>query len=144
MDLKDFVASTLTQITQGVSEAQSVVRSSGGLVNPAMTGVVNRESYFGSVETGQHVFLVDFDVAVVASEATGTHAGAKLEVASILSLGVGGKSDAATQSTSRIKFKVPIALPVDAEAKRALDERLRREQAESDAAIARHNRGERI
>lgn len=144
MDLKEFVKATLTQVAEGVSEAQSSVRAVGGYINPAMVGVASREGYLGSVETGQHVFLVDFDVAVTVAEDTGTHANAKLEVASLFSLGVGGKSGDSAQSTSRVKFKVPLALPVDPEAKRNMDERHRREKAESDAAIVRMNKGERI
>lgn len=144
MDLKEFVSSTLTQISQGVSDTQGSVRSLGGLVNPAMTGALNRESYFGHVGTGEHVFLVDFDVAIVVSEATGTNAGAKREVASFFRLDAGGKSDATTHSTSRIRFKVPGRLPVDPETRRALDERLQREKAESDAVVSRYNRENRI
>jgi hypothetical protein len=144
MDLKQFVNETLTQIAQGVSEAQTSVRSVGGFVNPALRGVVNRESYFGSVETGQHVFLVEFDVAVTVAKGKGTNAGAKLEVASFLSLGAGGKSNEETQSTSRVKFKVPIALPVDPEAKRAMDQEIQQEKDEAAAAMARHSESDRI
>jgi len=142
MDLKQFVTETLVQIAQGVSEAQTAVRDVGGFANPALRGVAGRESYWGSLETGHHVFLVDFDVAITVAKGKGTNAGAKLEVTSIFSLGAGGKSSEETQSTSRVKFKVPMALPVDFETKRNMDQEIQQEKAEAKAIAAKLRRQE--
>lgn len=119
MELKEFVRESLKQIVEGVSEAQKPVRDHGGYVNPTVLPRGKSESHFGEfLPSGQQVFLVEFDVAVTVNEQTGTHAEAKLQVASILSLGAGGKSGDLLQTIQHIKFKVPLALPLDETAKR--------------------------
>lgn len=114
MDLKEFVRETLVQIATGVKDAQSEVRAMGGIVNPATQNPsTSGNSYFASVDELHHVFLVDFDVAVTVAENTGTNAQAKLNVATILSLGAGGQSANSSAASNRLTFKVPLALPLD-------------------------------
>lgn len=114
MDLKEFVRETLVQIAAGVKDAQSEVRTLGGIVNPATQNPsTSGSSYFASVDDLHHVFLVDFDVAVTVAENTGTNAHAKLNVATILTLGAGGQSANSSAATNRLTFKVPLALPLD-------------------------------
>jgi len=114
MDLKEFVKETLVQITAGVRDAQGEVRSLGGIVNPAtLSRTDGAGSYFSTIDDVHHVFLVDFDVAVSVTENTGTNAGAKLNVATFLTLGAGGQSANSSAATNRLTFKVPLALPLD-------------------------------
>lgn len=114
MDLKEFVRETLVQIATGVKDAQGDVRALGGIVNPATQNPSKSgNSYFSSIDDLHHVFLVDFDVAVTVAESAGTNAQAKLNVATILSLGIGGQSANSSAATSRLNFKVPLALPLD-------------------------------
>lgn len=114
MDLKEFVREALVQIATGVKDSQSDVRALGGTVNPATQNPSkNGNSYFSSIDDLHHVFLVDFDVAVTVAENTGTNAQAKLNVATILSLGAGGQSANSSAATNRLTFKVPLALPLD-------------------------------
>jgi hypothetical protein len=115
MDLKEFVRESLIEITAGIKEAQGPVREAGGYVNPPVTVSTKADLYFGDF-LGRHVFLVDFDVALVVNEGTGTSAEAKLKVASFLSLGASGNSNESQQTTSRIKFRVPLAVPTDEQA----------------------------
>lgn len=139
MELKDFIRETLAQIAAGVEAAQTEVRDAGGFVNPAHR--IGRQdsdkSHFGSLTSGQNIFLVDFDVTVTVVEATETEGKAKLNVAGLLNLGTGGQSNASSTATNRISFKVPLAMPVDAVSSEELkkqDEALaarRRHQAES-------------
>jgi hypothetical protein len=58
-------------------------------------------------------YAVDFDVAVVASSTMGGEGGAKLQVASLLSIGGKASGSEKDETTSRIKFSVPLMLPVD-------------------------------
>jgi hypothetical protein len=115
MELKEFVKETLVQISEGVKESQDSVRTIGGYVNPTVTYAQGKPElvYFGETALGHHTFLVDFDVAVVVAEKKAAEGGAKLAVASFLSIGGSGSSDAESKSTSRVKFKVPLALPYD-------------------------------
>ena len=146
MELKEFIRETLAQIAAGVEAAQTEVRDAGGFVNPAhRTGKQEQDkSHFGSLTSGQNIFLVDFDVTVTVIEATETEGKAKLNVAGLLNLGTGGQSNASSTATNRISFKVPLAMPVDAvsleELQRqdqALAERRRRQTEQ----IRAHNQG---
>ncbi len=146
MELKEFIRETLAQIAAGVEGAQTEVRDAGGFVNPAhRVGKQEQDkSHFGSLTSGQNIFLVDFDVTVTVIEATETEGKAKLNVAGLLNLGTGGQSNASSTATNRISFKVPLAMPVDAVSLDDLqrqDQELaerRRQQAEK---IRAHNRG---
>jgi hypothetical protein len=131
MDLKEFVRETLVQITSGVRDAQDEVRSLGGIVNPAtLTRTDGAGSYFSTIDDIHHVFLVDFDVAVSVTENTGTNAGAKLNVATFLSLGAGGQSANSSAATNRLTFKVPLALPLDEPTRSKLASEIERTKAD--------------
>jgi hypothetical protein len=133
MDLKEFIRASLTQIAEGVREAQEAVHSQGGFVNPSLYTSSRDESHFATMEDGQSVFLVDFDVAVTVIEEKGTNAEAKLKVASILALGGERKASANEEHSSRLRFKIPLALPVDPDAKQRLQAQRSRQQAQATA-----------
>jgi hypothetical protein len=143
MDLKDFVKETLVQISSGVKDAQEPIRAQGGYVNPAArVHQTSNPAHFTTIEDGQAVFLVDFDVAVSVSEEIEKGATAKLKVASILDIGAGGKKDSSSSVTNRIGFKVPLALPVDAESKKRLLKEDRRMNAYTEEHMRRHESGD--
>lgn len=144
MELKDFIRETLAQIAAGVEAAQTEVRDAGGFVNPAhRPGKQEQDkSHFGSLTSGQNIFLVDFDLTVTVIEATGTEGKAKLNVAGLLSLGTGGQSNASSSATNRISFKVPIAMPVDsvsAEELQRQDQALAERRRQQSEKIRRYN-----
>jgi 1-aminocyclopropane-1-carboxylate deaminase/D-cysteine desulfhydrase-like pyridoxal-dependent ACC family enzyme len=144
MELSDFVAQTLIELVRGVSRAQEEVSKLGGYVNPAAFVRASADSHFGTMP-GHHqqVFLADFDVAVTASESTGTNAGAKVQIASLVGLGAGGNSSETHQTVSHIKFRVPFALPVDAKSKLLMERHDREVEAAADRAH-RHTDYDRI
>ena len=84
-------------------------------------------SFFGSVDDGRSVFLVDFDVQVSVTESSGGSVGGKLTIAPLFLLGADAKTQSGNSAASRITFRVPLALPVDQvthqEVKRARQER---------------------
>lgn len=134
MELKEFIQETLAQIAAGVEAAQTEVRDAGGFVNPAhRAGKTDQSnSHFGSLTSGQNIFLVDFDVTVTVIEAKETEGKAKLNVAGLLNLGTGGQSNASSSATNRISFKVPLAMPVDSVSMEELQKQ--------DAALAERRR----
>ena len=112
MERKEFVTETLTQIAEGIAEAQKRLKEagSGAIVNTNMT-----ETTDGHVVTGgrrKPVEWVEFDVAILANEGTERHAGGGLTVASLFKAEAGGKSNQSAGSESRIKFKVPMTYPM--------------------------------
>lgn len=124
MELSEFVKQSLTQIVSGVKSAQEEIRTQGGYANPAVfaSSPGNASTtHFGSVEDGQNVLLVDFDVAVTVTDTIEGGVGGKLSVASFFKVEAGGKGSTASEATSRIQFKVPLALPVDPVTKKKLD-----------------------
>ena len=141
MDLREFVKEALVQVASGVRDAQEPVRIQGGFVSPSVVSGASGRSestHFGTLSSGQQVLLVEFDVAVTATDSVEGGAGAKLAVASLFSLEAGGKGRTGSETTSRIKFKVPLALPVDMESKKTFDAERKRE----DEMVRRHNEGQ--
>jgi hypothetical protein len=112
MELKQFIAETLVQISEGIEDAQKILRERGSeaRINTNMTNTAD-----GHVVTGgrrRPVEFVDFDVAILANEGTETKAGVGLTVASLLKLDAGGRSNQTQGRESRIKFKVPMSYPM--------------------------------
>ena len=112
MELKDFVAETLTQITKGVEEAQNQLRESNpnACINPHMTKDDTDKWVTGGRR--KNVEMVDFDVAVTVKEGTETKGGMGLVVAGLFNLETGGKSNQASGTVSRVRFKIPAAFPM--------------------------------
>ena len=124
MELSEFVKQSLIQIVSGVKASQDEIQSQGGYANPAVyaSSPSNASTtHFGSVGDGQNVLLVDFDVAVTVTETMEGGVGGKLSVASFFNVEAGGKGSTASEATSRIQFKVPLALPVDPITKQKLE-----------------------
>lgn len=135
MDLKNFVAETLAQIVEGVALSSGRISNLGGAVSPAFTP--RNEDRLGTTKDGKGsiVYGVSFDVAVVASASGGQEGGARLEVAGLG--GFGGKKSAVSkeETTSRVQFIVPLALPTDPKSMEAAD----KIQKELDAERRREN-----
>lgn len=117
MELKDFVAQALTQIAEGVVQAQTTLDPLGAKVNPVIRHMLPKgeKSYeaFGWAEgeNGNPILLVSFDVGVTATEGTKTKGGIGV-VTGIISLGSAGASDKSETAVSRLSFKVPLLLPL--------------------------------
>ena len=118
MELNEFVAETLTQIIDGVRQAQEKLSTSEeppqqrGSINPPLStsqGVLQEKGYRISSH-GTVVQNVDFDVAVTASEGVEAQAGAGILVAAI-GLGAKGGTSSESVAVNRIKFQVQVSLP---------------------------------
>lgn len=128
MELKDFIAETLSQIIDGVRIAQS--REHGDNINASMIGTHYGGHLVNSGAKGVAT-RVDFDVSVSAETKGG--AGGKLTV-----FGIGAEAGAnhTAASANRISFSVPVRLPDgDPEREKALEQE--RQNARAKAAAAR-------
>lgn len=113
MNLREFVGQTLSEIVQGVSDAQVSLGDLGkGICPPIFTTASMPELMKKHLFTGgdKLVQLVEFDVAVTVEKGTDTKGGIGVFVGSI-GLGTQGASSASNSSISHIKFTVPISLP---------------------------------
>ena len=116
MELKDFIKKSLVQIIEGVQDARAAVQGGAAAahlaeVSPTLSSSL---SGLGSTVSGSNVEMISFDVAVVVVEGEAERGGADAKIGVFgFSAGVGGKLEAEkkTTNTSRISFRVPIALP---------------------------------
>jgi hypothetical protein len=99
MDVKDFVAETLRQVTEAINENESSLDTGGHNIN-ALKGL-NMFSLHGGWVTH-----VDFDIAV--TESSSQEGGAKLKIAGVG--GIGGDLTKGTEIASRVKFRVPLQI----------------------------------
>lgn len=111
MELKHFISETLSQLIDGVVDAQSKVQSSGGRVSPHVRTPHDSKSIYGITNDKLPVVFVDFDISIEAQEGTGTK-GSVGVVAGIFALGSHGESRESSQSSNKIKFSIPVALPL--------------------------------
>lgn len=111
MELREFVAETLTQIVEGVKSAQARARDHGARVSPHLTTSAELAVKHGIlIANGSAAQLVQFDVALTVKEGTTTKGGIGVTVG-VLALGSAGQSQAENSSVSRVKFSVPLVLP---------------------------------
>lgn len=124
MELKDFVARVLVDIVEGIREAQTTVGHEDADVSPYLRGGVNVSGWKGLRDRlDRSLHEVEFDVAVTATEGTGTRGGVGV-VMGVVALGSRGESSRTSESVSRVKFSVPVRLPAPSEA-----EAMRRDDA---------------
>lgn len=98
--LKDFISETLSEIVEGVVEAQGRVLRFGAQVSPVHRGHPH----------GPRVESVEFDIQVATSDASKTKQGVGVFVVS-LGAGIQGQTDATQSSAGRIRFHVWLELP---------------------------------
>jgi hypothetical protein len=112
MDLSDFVKQTLVQINEGVVNAQAAIP--GAVVNPHLGPGVQISSgqhgMFGT--TLGHIQLVEFDVALTVGTSLEGSGGGSLKVLGLFDVGAKAQSASESQSVSRIKFAIPMKLPL--------------------------------
>lgn len=113
MELKTFITQTLTEIIDGVSDAQKYALEKGAKVNPEKLSLIKsntNQSTFSDSRRENYAQIIEFDVAITANEdmkdkgGIGVFAGA---------FGIGGQMENQEFNSrmSRIKFTVPIFLP---------------------------------
>ena len=130
MDLKEFISMTLIQIVEGVADSAARAAELGGSVSPAFSaGSTGKHIGYKADGSNQPVYGIEFDVAVVASSNTSAEGGAKLTIATVFSAGGKAGEAAKEETTSRIRFLVPLSLPTDPISKEAADKRKQEDDA---------------
>ncbi|MEK7996682.1 MAG: hypothetical protein AAB403_23000 [Planctomycetota bacterium] len=119
MQLNEFISETLTQIARGIEQATKNLSDSNAVVSPSAirsTGEAKQKHYgYWSPSMDPEGFeriveTIDFDVAVTATQETGTKGGIGV-VAGVFALGSQGKTDTLRENVSRIQFRIPMVLP---------------------------------
>jgi hypothetical protein len=134
MDLREFVAATLKQIVEGISESAEAVSKLGGAVSPAFDSRAENRLGTSKDGAGVPVYGVSFDVAVIAGSSDSKEAGAGLRVVGFGGLGGKLAESAKQEITSRVQFVVPLQLPVDPTSRQAAEAHEREKQRSADEA----------
>ncbi len=108
MELKEFIKTAITDITEAVSELQSEL-SNGAIVNPTLPNPIALKTLTVDDEIRQ-IEQLAFDIAVTVAEASGIDGSAKAGI-SIFGAKIGTESSARTENVSRLTFSVPIVFP---------------------------------
>lgn len=117
MDLKDFIATSLSQIAEGILAASESLAETDAVVNPTHLATHSRDAQgFGRTllpdqsERGRLVERVNFDVAVTTEDSTAGKAGLKVGSASF-GINAGGDMSSKAGQASRIQFGIPMVFP---------------------------------
>lgn len=118
MELKEFVAMSLKEIIGAVYDVQQDenIKQTNAIINPHVPSrtpdakVV--DDYSGANAPKRLVKDVDFDVVVTITSKKGTKGGIAV-LGGVFALGSQGESSSSNDIASRLKFSIPVALPIE-------------------------------
>ena len=108
MELKEFIKTAITDITEAVSELQNELKN-GTIVNPSLVQGEHGKSLLVDNEV-RMMERLNFDIAVTATEATELNGNAKAGI-SVFGAKVGAENKERTENVSRLTFSLPLLLP---------------------------------
>ncbi len=115
LELKEFIFQSLSQIIDGVIQAQAYAKDKNAYINPV--GLVRVEAnhylmtnYEAARQQEPIAEFIEFDMAVTASESRDAKAGVGVFAAAV-GLGAQTRIEDANKELSRIKFSVPVIFP---------------------------------
>ena len=115
MELKDYIAETLVQITNGIIEAQKRLQDSDVIINPAQTFGSKGDFWIGKNQNkgpvARRVQDVEMKIGVISTEETTGDGGAKLHLG-VLNLGAGIEDKGMERNENYVKFSIPVSFPV--------------------------------
>ncbi len=109
MELREFVAMAITDITNGLADAQEAIKDVGGTINPI--GIKAPGVYVGDSDSENEVQVqrIEFDVAVTTTQDETTKGG--IGVMGVVSFGASKSDNISASHVTNIKFSVPIVFP---------------------------------
>lgn len=102
MNLESFVEESISEICKGLQKAHEAALENGCELNPDLYG--NTGTYD---KNGRAIQNIAFDVAVTVNESGDVKGGIK-----VMGIGISGHSTESSTTVSRIKFEVPMSLPM--------------------------------
>lgn len=111
MELKEFIKTAITDITEAVSELQSEL-DNGAIVSPSIPNPIANSTIKdpNNENVNRRISNVDFDVALTVGDTDTIESGGKVGI-QILSAKICGENKTHTENVSRITFSIPIVLP---------------------------------
>jgi len=109
MELKQFVTEAITQVMEGVKNAQHEIKNNTGTIAPGVNPYGEKQQWLAKGDK-QFVHTIIFDVAVTVVEESQSKAGVGW-IIGVLGIGASGQSSKGISNVSRIQFEVPIIYP---------------------------------
>ncbi|WP_458400073.1 hypothetical protein [Mailhella sp.] len=107
MELKDFVAQTLTQICEGIQNAREATKKSGAIIAPPV------DSSTGAIASNKGpkpAQMVHFEILLEGQAESGKEGGVKV-AGGFISLGGNASSAQSAANTHKVSFDVPLVWP---------------------------------
>lgn len=111
MELKEFIKTAITDITEAVSELQNEL-DNGAIVSPSLPNPISNGTIKDpdNNKVNRRISQIDFDVAITVGDTATKEDGGKLGI-QILSAKIGGESQTHTENMSRLSFSIHVVLP---------------------------------
>ena len=114
MELKEYVAESLVQINEGITEAIKRLEGTGVIINPNSTFHSDGQFWIGkNQERGpveRWVQMVEMNIMTIVTDASEDQGGARINVG-VLNIGGGVKNKGSEQNTNSIRFTIPVCFP---------------------------------
>ena len=114
MDLQQFISESLTQISEGIKNAQAKTEAHGTKINPNLKNISSNNighmpegCYLVMGKTTRLVSMVQFDIALTITTDRTTEGKIGIGIAAV-GLGTKGQSKNTSAELTRVKFQVPI------------------------------------
>ncbi|NGX90046.1 hypothetical protein GW579_23500 [Rahnella sp. Lac-M11] len=113
MKLDTYVEETIKQIITGISAAQEFGEKNNAKVNPASVSFNhNNSTNVFCTNTGVPIQQIEFDIVVSVNEGNSSTDAPEITVGSSTISGSAQSSETTNTSTNRIKFSIPVLLPI--------------------------------
>lgn len=114
MELSKYISTTLTEIVNGITDAQEKIKDSGAVINPKAydyepTNVIGITKVDGLMV---EINKVDFNVVIEANDGESGKSGVSV-IAGVFGAGAAIENKSDSKSINSIKFSIPILFPVD-------------------------------
>ena len=109
MDLKEFIKTTISSISEAILESQQELQQKGVIVNPEKTEIGKTGERLLRSDGWRYVQDLNFDILVGVEEKQNGDGKGQLKVAGLLSIGGGISEENLSRSQNRIKFSIPVA-----------------------------------
>ena len=111
MELKEFIKTALSDITNAVSELQAELQN-GAIVSPSVPNPIANVTVIDPQDDkiNRPISKIDFDVAITVGSTDNIEAGGKVGI-QIFSAKLSGNNENHTENVSRITFSIPVVLP---------------------------------
>jgi len=109
MDLKEFIKTTISSISDAILESQEELANKGVIVNPEKTEIGKTGERLLRYDGWRYVQELNFDVLVGIEEKQNNGGKGELKVAGLISIGGNLSDESVNSNKNRIKFSIPVA-----------------------------------